>query len=264
MVRTFSPFKRCPFGELKVYPREISLCAWRLLLRKLLTLFVVTGVTFATFHNSVGHAEEVRPPLVFDPTAFQQSVDNPWFPLVPGTAFTLHERKGKKVSVNVVTVTAQTKLIQGVNCVVVHDTVSRDGALKEDTYDWFASDQYGNVWYFGEDTRQFRKNGDVIRAGSWQAGVAGAEASLLLPASGVIGAPFKPEGLPGGGLSQVESFGDTVTVPMGTYSDTMRTGDWTSPESKFEKKWYAKGVGFVRSESSNGEIVELISITKSH
>lgn len=197
-----------------------------------------------------------------NPADFHTPGKNPWFPLVPGTTFTLVEKQGEKRWSNVITVTHQTKVIQGVKCVVVHDTVSRDGKLKEDTFDWFAVDHDGNVWYFGEESHHFRKNGSLVRTGSWQAGNYGARASLFMPAQPQLGTAFVQEDLPGErkGMSRVDALDETVSVPAGAFANTLRTSEWTSHESGHETKWYAKGVGFIRSESTDGEIVELVSV----
>ena len=108
---------------------------------------------------------------VIDPAHFQVNVDNPYFPLVPGTTFKFVEKLGKHVSENEITVTHDTRTIMGVPCIVVRDVVREKGTLKEDTFDWYAQDKQGNVWYFGEDTKEYLANGKVDTEGSWEAGV---------------------------------------------------------------------------------------------
>src|SRR2546422_3938590 len=129
-----------------------------------------------------------------DPANFQVAVDNPYLPLVPGTTFKLIEKKGKRVSENEVTVTHDTKTIMGVTCVVVHDVVKEGGVLKEDTYDWYAQDKQGNVWYFGEDTKEFLPHGKVDTEGSWEAGVANNQPGIIMPARPTPGSqPYRQE-----------------------------------------------------------------------
>jgi hypothetical protein len=226
--------------------------------------FIAIGAGF----QCVDATAASSPPLVsstrFDPTQFGTGSSNPWFPLVPGTRHELIERDGSKTSVNVVTVTSETKTILGVTCVVVHDTITRDGVLKEDTYDWFATDRQGNVWYFGEETRQFRASGKATLAGSWEAGVNGARPGLVMPAIPTAGETHVQEVLAdgSGGLARVEALDDAVKVPYGAFSGVLRIREWTNRESGFETKWYAKGIGLVREEASDGEIVELIAVAR--
>src|SRR5580765_2672143 len=92
----------------------------------------------------------VTPP--FDPDSFVVRVDHPWFPLVPGTVFAFAGRSDEGSTTDTVEVTRETKTILGVVTTVVHDRVSAGGRRVEDTFDWYAQDRAGNVWYFGEDT----------------------------------------------------------------------------------------------------------------
>src|SRR5262245_62780662 len=89
--------------------------------------------------------------IQIDPANFVDEIDNPFFPLQPGTTFTYQSTDGSEV--DFVTVTDQTKTILGVTCVVVQDNVFVDGKLAESTLDYYAQDKDGNVWYFGEDTK---------------------------------------------------------------------------------------------------------------
>src|SRR6266850_7304598 len=117
-----------------------------------------------------------------DPANFQTTVDNPYYPLVPGTTLTYIETSGGEKSENKVTVTHDTKMIMGVKCVVVHDTVTKNGRLAEDTWDWLAQDKEGAVWYFGEATREISPGGQVSTQGSWEAGIKGVQPGILMPA----------------------------------------------------------------------------------
>ena len=205
---------------------------------------------------------EYRPHV--DPADFQAAVDNPWFPLVPGTKFVYLEKEGGRTSENEVTVTNETKLVMGVTCVVVHDVLRTNQVVTEDTRDWYAQDRTGNVWYFGEDTKEFHAKGRVSTEGSWEAGVSGAQPGLLMPASPTPGSPYRQEYLAGKAedMGRVMATGESVTVPYGRLADCIRTREWSMLESGSEKKWYAKDVGFVRSESTSQETSELISITR--
>ena len=111
------------------------------------------------------------------PSQFVARVDNPWFPLAPGSVYVYRGVKDGKAARDVVTVTHRTKRIQGVPCVVVEDRLFLGGRLAERTTDWYAQDRAGNVWYFGESTAELDKRGRVTSTeGSWQAGRDGAVA----------------------------------------------------------------------------------------
>ena len=152
----------------------------------------------------------------------------------------------------------------GVKCVVVHDTVTVGGKVLEETFDWYAQDKQGAVWYFGEATKEFKSGGRVSTEGSWEAGVKGAQPGIAMPAHPKAGEPYRQEFLSGVAedMGQVVAVGETVTVPAGTYKDCVKTKDWSMLESGHEHKWYAKGVGVVRTESSSGEVATLISVAK--
>ena len=199
-----------------------------------------------------------------DPAKFVAKVDNPYFPLVPGTRFVYHETKDGKTNINEVTVLSETKVIQGVTCTVVHDVVQAGGVTKEETYDWYAQDTAGNVWYFGEDTKEFLPKGVISSEGSWMAGVNNAQAGLIMPAHPAPGAPYRQEYLAGHAedMGQVVHLGDAVKVPFGALANCLRTKEWSMLEAGTDSKWYAKGLGLVRAVSSSKEVLELVSVTQ--
>lgn len=199
-----------------------------------------------------------------DAANFQSTVDNPYFPLVPGTVFHYSEKSGGKTLDNELTVLAEPKVILGVSCVVVHDVLRNKDAIVEDTFDWYAQDKQGNVWYFGEATKEYLPYGRVSDEGSWEAGVGGAQPGLVMAATPAVGGPYRQEYLRGKAedMAQVVALGESVTVPYGTFTNCVRTKDWSMLEAGSEFKWYAKGVGFVRSQSTGKELVELVSVTK--
>jgi hypothetical protein len=152
----------------------------------------------------------------------------------------------------------------GVRCVVVHDVVKRNGRVAEDTYDWYAQDRDGNVWYFGEDTKEISAGGRVSTKGSWVGGVNNAQPGIIMPGNPKPGEPYRQEYAPGEAedMGQVVSVGEAVTVPFGTFKDTVKTKDYSLLEAGNEHKWYARGVGFVRSTATGGDTSELISMTR--
>jgi hypothetical protein len=198
-----------------------------------------------------------------DPVNFQSQIDNPYFPLVPGTVFTYSEKGGGETKDNIVTVTNDTKTILGVKCVVVHDVVKEKSRLVEDTYDWYAQDKTGTVWYFGEATKEFKAGGATETKGSWEAGKNG-EPGIIMPGDPKPGKPYRQEYSANNAedMGQVASVTETVTVPAGTYKDCVKTKDWSMLESGHEFKWYAKGIGVVQAKASDGELSQLVSIQK--
>ena len=120
-----------------------------------------------------------------NPNDFVPVIDNPFFDLQPGTTFTTESPDGSETDTFVVT--RQTKVIDGVTCVVVKDTALVDGELVEKTNDYFAQDKAGNVWYFGEDTKEFENGKVVSTEGTWRAGVDGATPGFIMLASPQVG-----------------------------------------------------------------------------
>ena len=131
-----------------------------------------------------------------DPGDFVDTVDNPWFPLAPGTVWTSTSEGDEGPQKDVVTVTHKTKVVQGVTTVVVHDVVRDDaGKLVENTYDWYAQDRDGNVWYFGEDTTAY-DSGKPDTEGSWEAGRDDARAGIAMLAHPDVDDSYAQEYLP--------------------------------------------------------------------
>ncbi len=231
-----------------------------LLLAVTLLAIAITGCCVAE-KKSIEVAGAYHPTI--NPADFTHVVDNPYFPLVPGSTFTLLEKDGGESRENKITVTDDTKTIMGVKCVVVRDTVTLNGVVLEDTFDWYAQDKQGTVWYFGEATQEFESDGRVNTKGSWEAGVNG-QPGIIMLANPKPGQPYRQEHSPKNAedMGQVVAVGESVTVPHGTFNDCVKTKDWSLLESGHEHKWYAKGVGVVRTESSSGEVATLISATK--
>ena len=212
-----------------------------------------------------GYRVEVRPEDL--PTSTK--IDNRYFPLVPGTRFVYDGSTADGPERTVVEVTRDTKTIMGVPAVVVHDTVSRNGMLIEDTYDWYAQDKAGNVWYFGEDTKAFDEATGKLTdtAGAWEAGVNGAQPGIVMKAQPAVGQSFYQEYYQGEAEDQADviRIGETITTRYGTFSDTVRTKDYTALEtSVVENKAYTGGVGFVYLEHVTGpaEKVELVAVER--
>ena len=218
------------------------------------------GSTVAAGRLWAGHAD-YHPAI--DPAKFKTHVENPYFPLVPGTTYMFSERVGKQVSDNEVTVTSDTRVIMGVTCTVVRDILREKGVVKEETSDWYAEDNDGNVWYFGEETKEYETNGKFSTEGSWEGGVNGAQPGVMMWGKPAPGEPYRQEYLAGSAedMGQIVALNASATTPYGAFSGCVRTKEWSLLEPGTEKKWYAKGVGVVRTESSTKEVSTLVSIT---
>jgi hypothetical protein len=190
-----------------------------------------------------------------DAADFAANVDNPSFPLVPGTVLVYEGRSDGEREVVTLRVTDQTKEILGVTCTVVRDTVEVAGEVHEDTFDWYAQDVDGNVWYMGEDTKEYEEGKVVRTEGSWEAGVDGALPGIIMPATPEVGLAYTQEHYAGEAEDEgkVVSLGDHVEVPYGSFDDVIVTEDWTPLEPKvLEHKYYAAGVGVVFEEIVKG------------
>jgi len=210
-----------------------------------------------------GDGGEYAPEL--DPADFVAEVDNPYYPLPAGGRWEYDSKGGDEVEHTEVVVTDQKKEVLGIPVTVVRDTVSVNGEVLEDTYDWFAQDKDGNVWYLGEDSKEYDENGDVDTSGSWEAGVDGAYAGIVMPAEPTVGHAYRQEYYPGEAedLGEIIKLDQTESLPAGEYSDVVVTRDWNPLEPEtIEEKSYAPGVGMVAERNAdNDEIVELIETT---
>jgi hypothetical protein len=151
--------------------------------------------------------------------------------------------------------TSDTKVIMGVTCVVVRAMAYEDGELIEDTYDWYAQDNEGNVWYFGEDSKDIEGGEVVSTSGSWEAGVDGALPGIIMLANPLVGLWYRQEYFKGEAedVGQVLSLNATVTVPFGTFNNCLQIAEWNLLEpGVVEHKFYAPGVGLLRAVAVKG------------
>ena len=186
-------------------------------------------------------------PVDLDPADFRSEIDNPYWPMEPGARWVYRETDAEGAELRVeVTVTGHTREILGIEATVVHDMVTEDGRLKENTYDWYAQDKWGNVWYMGEDTKEYEGGKVSSTEGSWEAGVDGAQAGIILPAAPEPGMAYRQEHYEGHAEdgAEVISVGERATVPYGSFDHVLMTKDYNHLEPKLlEHKFYAKGVG---------------------
>jgi hypothetical protein len=194
-----------------------------------------------------------------DRPRFSATVDNPWFPLTPGTTYHYTGVKDGKPSRDVMTVTRHTKTIDGAPCVAVSDTLYLAGRLEEKTTDWYSQDRAGNVWYFGENTEELAPDGRVTsREGSWRAGVHGAKPGIFMFAKPKVGQVARQEFYKG----QAE---DRFRV-LAVHKSTLLTKEWTPLEpGVIDHKLYKRGVGTVLEQTVKGgdERNTLVSVTHS-
>jgi hypothetical protein len=204
-----------------------------------------------------------------DPANFVAVIDNRYFPLKPGTGFHYEgvAEDGKTPQTDDEIVTHQTKTIMGVEATVVRDTVSSRGKAIEKTFDWYAQDKNGNVWYMGEDSRELQHGKFVKVSDSWEGGVDGAEPGIIMPGNPQPGDEYRQEYYPHYALDQARVLGSggQVKVPYGSYKDTLLT-DETAPKldpGVHEHKYYVAGVGDIKEQTvaGNHEQIQLVSIT---
>ncbi|MCZ7529519.1 MAG: hypothetical protein M5U31_03765 [Acidimicrobiia bacterium] len=187
-------------------------------------------------------------PVDLDPATFTADITNPYWPMEPGTRWSYTETgaDGTELEI-VVTVTDETKeLANGITARVVRDTVTEDGELIEDTLDWYAQDDAGNVWYMGEDTAEIENGEITTKAGSFEAGVDGALPGIIMPADPQPGMKYRQEYFEGEAEDNGEilSVDEMAEVSTGFYDDAVLTKDTITLEPDvLEYKLYARDVG---------------------
>jgi hypothetical protein len=197
-----------------------------------------------------------------DPDDFVSGIDNPYLPLRPGSRWVYESRNQETTTV---TVTGDTREVQGVTTTVVHDVVKdADDTVVEETFAWFAQDTAGNVWSFGEDTTSYDGRGRPDRSGSWESGVDGAEAGVAMLAAPRIGDGYQQESAPSRSEDQTEVLAtdESVNVAFDSFTEVLLTEDTTPLEPGLvERRYYAPGVGQVLEQTVLGgsERVELVS-----
>ena len=201
---------------------------------------------------------------MIDPANFVGQIDNPYFPLVPGTTFIYEGQTSEGLSRDEFAVTHNTRVIDGVTCVEVHDSVFTDGVLTEDTLDWFAQDKDGNVWYFGENTAEIEDGLITTIDGTFMGGVDGDKPGIIMKAHPAVGDFYRQEFSLGNAEDNAEtlSLTESVTVPFGTFGHCLKSQETTPLEPDLlEDKFFAPGVGNVLTvDEITGERGELVQI----
>jgi hypothetical protein len=202
-----------------------------------------------------------------DPADFGGPIDNPYLPLRPGSRWVYEgtsEGEQERIEVEV---TDETREVMGIDAVVVRDTVTVEGELIEDTYDWYAQDAEGNVWYLGEDSKEYEGGEVVSTAGSWESGVDGALPGIIMEADPSPGDAYRQEYDAGEAedLAEVLRLDGSATAGGESYDGLLVTREWNPLEPEVvEEKSYASGVGVVLEVATAGsdERVELVEFTE--
>jgi hypothetical protein len=187
---------------------------------------------------------------------FVETVDNPFFPLLPSSTWVYEGTSDGEAERVEVVVTSERRTILGIPATVVRDTVTIDGEIVEDTYDWFAQDRDGNVWYLGEASSDIEGGEVVSTEGSWEAGVDGAYPGIVMKAAPQVGDAYRQEFYPG----EAEDLAEVIEVG----SDRLVTREWNPLEPEtIEEKTYERGVGLVSEEKVRGGdgALKLVSFT---
>ena len=201
-----------------------------------------------------------------DPANFVRTVDNPYLPFKPGTRIHFEGVSGKTPQTDDEVVLHRTKKVLGVTATVVRDTVSEHGRAVERTFDWYAQDKQGNVWYMGELALE-PKNGKFVKASdSWEAGVNGAKPGIIMPAHPKPGDTYRQEYSPRAKAldeARVLRLTGTATVPAGHFTRVLVTSEFSPVDAEIAQKFYAAGVGEVSERVVKGphEEFKLISVT---
>jgi hypothetical protein len=214
--------------------------------------------------SAQGKVQEAYSPSI-DPADFTTRIDNKYFPLKPGTTFVYEGRFQGATERDEMAVTHDTRRVMGVKCLVASDRVTEDGGLIEQTYDWYAQDDKGNVWYFGEDVTEY-KNGKVTgHEGSWESGVDGAEPGIAMPADPKSGQTYRQEYSKGVAedKARVVRLDGSARVPYGSFGHVLVTEEFTPLEPNVvERQYYVAGVGDIIEATVKGqpERIELADV----
>jgi hypothetical protein len=203
-----------------------------------------------------------------DPSNFVTTIDNRYWPLKPGTTYHYKGVRGTTPQTDDETVTHQKKNILGIPCTVVRDTVSEHGTPVERTFDWYAQDKQGNVWYMGEDSLETNKQGKLVRASdSWESGVKGGKPGIIMPGNPQPGDHYRQEYYPPGQAldqARVLSLNGSATMPYrGKHTGLLVTSERSPLEPQTEQKYYAPGLGEVEEKVVKGhhEVFRLVGVT---
>jgi hypothetical protein len=207
--------------------------------------------------ESTQNLPQGRERVDLNPADFTTRIDNPYWPMKPGRRWVYRETDSKGAEQRVeVTVTRKTKKIaNGIEARVVHDVVAENGEPVEVTDDWYAQDSEGNIWYLGEHTTEYENGEPTTTAGSFEAGVDGAQPGIIMPAEPEAGMTYRQEYYAGEAedKGEIVSLGEQAEVPFGHFKNVLMTKELNPLEPKvLEFKFYARNVGPVLAVSVSG------------
>jgi hypothetical protein len=235
------------------------------MLKRTTPIVLLAAVGLATAaHNPAPVTKPYNPDI--DPAEFGGPIDNPYLPLKPGTVTTFKGvgDDGNTRELNIVRVTRHKKRIMGIDATVVLDKVWAAGRPEERTFDWYAQDSHGNVWYMGEDSFDFEQGHWVRNDGSWTAGVGNGKPGVIMLAHPRRGDAYRQEYSPGHAVDQAKVLGGggAVTTPFRSFAHTLLTREFSTIDRQFEKKWYARGIGVIQGDAvtKSKEHSELVSV----
>lgn len=235
----------------------------------------IVALILAGLSAETAQAKEYEIPAV-DPCDFNSPQDNLYLPMALGETYVYEAETDDEVILNEITMTYDTKEILGVTCVVVYDVEwvfvedQNNWFLIEETNDWYAWDNYGNVWYFGEETSERIYDEDwnwvdTSTEGSWEAGVDGATAGIVMLANPAPGISYRQEYYEdvAEDMGKVMRLNVNVSVEYGDFENCLKTKEWTGLEpGNIEQKFYAPEVGLVMVKELKEKtvLVELIDV----
>jgi hypothetical protein len=223
----------------------------RLATRALVVVLLAAATTVIAVGRPSPPVRDARPARL-DPAGFTTRIDNPFWPMTPGSRWVYRETEADGEARRVeVTVLRRTKTVLGVEARVVREVVTEHGRMRETTDDWFAQDLQGNIWHLGEAGREFRDGRARTTRESWQAGVGGAQPSIVVPARPDPGTVYRPERA---AATQVLSSSTKASVPYGSFDHLVITKESSAPEepTRVEHEFYARGVGPVLAITVSG------------
>lgn len=236
-------------------------------MKKQTFLFAAFLLTFACCKKETARVIDSSYNPDVSPSKFTNSttITNPYYPAIVGKKYIYEGQTPDGLERVEEQRLTNTKLIMGITCIIVNFKAYLNGVLIEEAWDWYAQDNAGNLWYFGEAVDNYNTNGTLKdHAGSWEAGVDGAKPGLIMPANPQVGFKYREEYYFNHAEDEAEitGIGLTVNIPYGTFNNCIKTRNWTALEPQAnENKFYAPGVGLVKEENitENFEI-KLIAI----
>jgi hypothetical protein len=226
--------------------------------RRAVIAAITAAVALGAAATASAQLPQGRERVKLNPADFTTRITNPWWPMRPGTRWVYRETDpdGTRQRV-VVTVTKRTKLIaNGVSARVVRDVVTEKGEFVEVTDDWYAQDGRGNVWYLGEATTDYEHGKPVSTSGSFEAGVDGAQAGVIMPAHPRPGLRYRQEDYRGQAEDRAQVMGlrEQAEVPFGHFRPALMIKELNPLEPKvLEFKFYARGIGPVLAVGVSGD-----------